>query len=1019
MTHTRRYLSALLLACAVGAQAQTSDVIDPYVHEPLPAGAPAWMAEISKNPTGVNFREMQQLYRDWLISDPDARAKTREKKPIVNYYRRWQRAYERFVGEDGMIHLPTVAEHTARLSQLNTRSTRRKAEAKDGKVWKNIGPYTTRTGGKSEDSQACVFRLSICEQNPNILYAGTDKGVVFKSTDKGQSWKPCNAQHNFGGSIYSVQVDPKDPNVVYCGGGVSLWKSTDGGETWVQQQGVQGNVNSIRFSPNDSKYVTFATGMARGKSGGFYVTVNGGQSYHCTFTGLCYDHELKPNDPNYIYMLGKDPSNIWNTDCKIYISKDGGMHWDEAPTSNVVTNIQAGRLAVSQAPGGEDYVYAIANSRYLDDTSGPLGGMGDPSILKSTDAGQTWQNLSTEGGLCPFNSSDKNGGQGYFDMIIGASSQNPDLIIYGLTCCYRAVTGGTAPSTAVGIGGYIPNTNMHPDMQDIVTLGTDTYISTDGGIRHSTNFFATGGETRHDGIYAAEYVGYGQGWNKDVMAGGRWHNGDAVMTESYGEGNSLHVGGIERATGYVMLSDPHKVYFSDGAMYTIPETNIDDRVITDYSYFSTGRRPAESTFTSNEVDFDPRYAHRLIITPSYEGWGCDPEDVHTLYMSEDEGKSFRKIFDCEERYVQSHAHARSNPDHLYVVTQYSIFHSTDNGEEWEEFEVKPFDDGRDQAGASIAVDPHNDNILWYANGYYAGQVAYTKDNGKTWTYPLEGTAYAGKRFAWIVLTGYKNGVYLSTNLGDYESGQMVIYRDDETNGWVNYSAGLPSAAVISRLAPFYKEGKLRAATYQGIWEIPLYHEQFVPVAQPMALNLGNGNLSDPMKEVLFDSYSIVNQEQVQWEWSFSPEPYKVEGANTRNPKVVFGRKGEYDVTLTVTTPQGTHSRTIESMITLSQSAPGLDDITTGVTPSAASRTPQINVEVAYAGGVPSLVVHSENLTSDKKFRLYSLKGALLQEVLIPATETLTEVSLGQLAPGSYVYNLSAQDYKYYGKFIKK
>ncbi len=54
---------------------------------------------------------------------------------------------------------------------------------------------------------------------------------------------------------------------------------------------------------------------------------------------------------------------------------------------------------------------------------------------------------------------------------------------------------------------------------------------------------------------------FGQGWNEDVMAGGRWHNGDAVMMKSYGEGKAVYVGGVEQATGYVMLSNPKKCIF--------------------------------------------------------------------------------------------------------------------------------------------------------------------------------------------------------------------------------------------------------------------------------------------------------------------------------------------------------------------------------------------------------------------------------------------------------------------------
>lgn len=1003
----------MLLAFASSAWAQTDDLFDPYMLEPLPAGAPAWMESISNDPSGVNFRDMEAHFREWLAKDPDARAKTLEKKPAVNYYRRWHSAYERYVGDDGLIHLPTMEQHIKNLNEnLNAHAIMAKEDVSAMPSWQNIGPYDTYKNGKPYDSHACVFRLTVCTSNPNVLYAGTEMGVVFKTTDKGLTWQPCAPLHNFGGSIYAIQVDPRNPDIVFCGGGVNLWKSTDGGASWAMQTSVTGNVNSIRFSPDDSNYITFATGLSRGTKGGFYVTTDGGQTYQRTFTGLCYDHELKPGNPRRIYMFGQEGYDV---QLRLRISDDGGLTFRTVEMGGV-TDIVAGRLAVSQAPGGEDYVYAIANTYYIDMDRGPIGGMGTPHLLKSTDSGETWTDKTQcfEGNHmnCTFSGfGDTNGGQGFFDMIIGVSAENPEHVIYGLTCCYRDETGGDGLALKTSIGGYTNRDNMHPDMQDIVVCGGDTWISTDGGIRYSADFFKTPGEIRHHGIYAAQFVGYGLGWNKDVMAGGRWHNGDAVMAENFGLGNSIHVGGVESPTGYVMLSNSHRVYFSDGSMYTIPEGSIDDPVVSESGFFPYNRRPAESVDTSNEIDFDPRYAKRLIIVPAI---GSDYDDIHRLYMSEDEGKSFRMIFDCDESYVQSHTHARSNPDHLYAVTQYSIYHSTDNGDNWDDFANKPFADGRTQSGASIAVDPHHDNILWYANGSNTGQVAYTEDYGQTWIYPLQGTKYEKKKMAWIVLTGYKNGVYLSTNIGD-NSGQMVIYRDDDTDGWVEYTNGLPSAAVIARLTPFYKEGKLRAATYQGIWEVPLYHEHFVPVAQPMALNLGHGNLTgDPLKVVEFDSYSIVNQEDAQWEWSFTPEPYKVEGADTRNPKVVFGRKGEYDVTLKVTTPEGSHSRTIPAMIRLDESAPGLDDITTAI---ATSRTPQVDFTVSYTGGTPTLIINSSRLTTDKTLRLHNLKGATLRSVHIPASESRTEVSLGQLAAGNYVYSLSAKGYKYYGKIL--
>ncbi|MGQ2117913.1 PKD domain-containing protein [Ornithobacterium rhinotracheale] len=135
------------------------------------------------------------------------------------------------------------------------------------------------------------------------------------------------------------------------------------------------------------------------------------------------------------------------------------------------------------------------------------------------------------------------------------------------------------------------------------------------------------------------------------------------------------------------------------------------------------------------------------------------------------------------------------------------------------------------------------------------------------------------------------------------------------SNWMDYSSGFPPAARLTRLVPFFKEGKIRAATSQGIWEAPLYNQNFTPVAQPIALDLAGPELSHPDMPVQLDSYSIVNQNGAQWEWSFSPEPYYVSNKNIRNPHVQFKYNGSYDVTLKVTNREGkSHVRTIKNMI---------------------------------------------------------------------------------------------------------
>lgn len=850
--------------------AQTTIMFDPYTREPIPPTAPVWMQDIADNPSGVNYHKMDSLFNNWLSVDINARVKTLDKKQAVNFYRRWMKAYSPYVGNDGYIHLPTMLEHMTRLERQNQRHTKHAArlatKSDNGKQWHNIGPYTTERGeSKPKDYQACVYRLTVSPQKPDIVYCGTETGVIFKTTDKGLHWTPCNATHNFGGPIFALQVDPNNANTIYAGGGQNLWKTTDGGETWTMIPGIVSRVNSIRINPKDSRNVTLTCGDSRGKNtqvSGFYVSDDGGESFRQTFNAVCQDHELQPGNAQRIYMMAKLQEELT---FNFYLSGNGGLTFEKIDMP--VKDIAAGRLAVSDAPTGKDYVYALVTSDFWGSGNGPYGGLGKPYILKSTDAGKTWTDQTIrDGSKTTFSPhldepyyGQPGGGQGYFDMIVGASAEDPEHVIFGLCNAYRSTQGGKGIYWDTAIGGYQNRDGMHPDMQDIVVCGKDTWISTDGGIKYSGDFFATRGEDRNFGIYASDFHGFGQGWNDDIMAGGRWHNGNAVMRDTYGEGNSLHVSGVEQPTGYVMLSNPNKVYFTDGGMTTIP-TTINGPVSISYDQFRD-KKPIESLLTNKEMGFDPRYAQRIVIS------SADNQEFSKLFLSEDEGYSFREIFDSDGEFVVAYEFARSNPNHIYVACQRSIRHSTDNGEHWTEFASNPFGHN-DLAGGAITIDPHDDTKLWYSNPYYNGYVAYTTDYGKTWHYPLQNDYQLSQlKFSWIIPTGNEyHGVYMCTTGESY-----IFYKDDQTGGWIDYSAGFPSGARITRLVPFYKEGKLRAATSQGIWEIPLYRDKFVPVAQPIALNIGNGNISKtPDKEIHFDSYSIVNQDGATWEWTFSP-----------------------------------------------------------------------------------------------------------------------------------------------------
>ena len=94
-------------------------------------------------------------------------------------------------------------------------------------VWTSGGPYGS------------VKALAIDPSTPTTLYAATEYGGVFKSTDSGGTWAAANtglaAVYAFG-SVNALAIDPKTPSTLYAGteglGDDGVYKSTDSGGTW-------------------------------------------------------------------------------------------------------------------------------------------------------------------------------------------------------------------------------------------------------------------------------------------------------------------------------------------------------------------------------------------------------------------------------------------------------------------------------------------------------------------------------------------------------------------------------------------------------------------------------------------------------------------------------------------------------------------------------------------------------------------------------------------------------------------
>lgn len=107
-----------------------------------------------------------------------------------------------------------------------------------------IVSVTTETDGGSTTH---ITSIAVTPDDSNIIYAGTNGGGVYKSTDSGRNWEnvskstlnPRSGQNWIDPYIKgnsAISVDPDDHNTVYVGTGYlgngNLFRSLDGGMNW-------------------------------------------------------------------------------------------------------------------------------------------------------------------------------------------------------------------------------------------------------------------------------------------------------------------------------------------------------------------------------------------------------------------------------------------------------------------------------------------------------------------------------------------------------------------------------------------------------------------------------------------------------------------------------------------------------------------------------------------------------------------------------------------------------------------
>ena len=249
-----------------------------------------------------------------------------------------------------------------------------------GKTWTNLGLGDSRQIGK----------IVIDPANPGVVYVAAlghaygpnEQRGVYRSKDGGRSWRKILDQGpNIGAG--DLAMDPANPQVIYAAmwaarrtpwskyppngnPGSGLYKSTDGGEHWVELRNGLPKADWGRVGIAAARGLVYA--LIDAEDGGLFRSADAGASWERAGK----DSRLTTR-AWYFSSVAVDPNNanaIYLPNVALYRSTDGGKNFD----------------VLKGGPGGDDY-----HSIWIDPQNSSRMILGvDQGATISVDGGKTW-----------------------------------------------------------------------------------------------------------------------------------------------------------------------------------------------------------------------------------------------------------------------------------------------------------------------------------------------------------------------------------------------------------------------------------------------------------------------------------------------------------------------------------------------------------------------------------------------------------------------------------------------------
>jgi len=172
----------------------------------------------------------------------------------------------------------------------------------------------------------------------NTLYMGGDVLGIYKSADKGKTWRIINnGLHDYG--VYSLAVAKADPKVVYAMTTDGIARSDNGGELWKRLPESMNNakaltiarhstVRGVAVDPRDA--MTVYAGSARGE---VHKSTDGGETWsQLDFLSALSDEKADggvkaARGRGYLIMRYSSPANEWGAHGRVEKHLGDGDDW--------------------------------------------------------------------------------------------------------------------------------------------------------------------------------------------------------------------------------------------------------------------------------------------------------------------------------------------------------------------------------------------------------------------------------------------------------------------------------------------------------------------------------------------------------------------------------------------------------------------------------------------------------------------------------------------------------------------